>query len=97
MRRAVEKLSTLRRIICWWTRSRWMAASAQRAIIHGDARSQSIAAASIVAKVERDACMTRWHEVFPQYGLDTNKGYHTPDHIKALEHVRSHIAAPVQL
>ncbi len=57
----------------------------QRALIHGDALSQCIAAASILAKVERDACMKRWHEVFPEYGLDHNKGYYTPDHIKALE------------
>ncbi|MBS1876607.1 MAG: ribonuclease HII [Acidobacteria bacterium] len=57
----------------------------QEGIIHGDARSQSIAAASILAKVERDACMTRWHDVFPCYGLDQNKGYSTPDHIRALE------------
>lgn len=57
----------------------------QLAIIHGDARSQSIAAASILAKVERDACIRRWHEVFPQYALDSNKGYSTPDHLKALE------------
>lgn len=56
----------------------------QNAIIHGDARSQSIAAASILAKVARDACMVRWHHVFPQYGFDSNKGYHTPEHIKAL-------------
>jgi ribonuclease HII len=57
----------------------------QHAIIHGDARSQSIAAASILAKVERDACMVRWHAVFPEYSLDANKGYGTPEHIKALE------------
>ncbi len=57
----------------------------QRALIHGDALSQCIAAASILAKVERDTCMNRWHEVFPQYGLDHNKGYYTPGHIKALE------------
>ena len=57
----------------------------QNALIHGDARSQSIAAASILAKVERDACMDRWHQVFPRYGLDLNKGYSTPDHMKALE------------
>lgn len=57
----------------------------QRPLIHGDALSQCIAAASILAKVERDACMNRWHEVFPQYGLDSNKGYSTPEHIKALE------------
>jgi ribonuclease HII len=35
--------------------------------------------------VERDACMNRWDEVFPQYGLASNKGYSTPDHIKAIE------------
>ena len=57
----------------------------QHALIHGDARSQSIAAASILAKVERDACRDRWHQVFPRYGLDHNKGYSTPDHMKALE------------
>lgn len=57
----------------------------QQAIVHGDARSQSIAAASILAKVDRDRCMRRWHEVFPQYGLDENKGYATAEHLKALE------------
>ncbi len=57
----------------------------QRSIVHGDARSHSIAAASILAKVDRDACMRRWHDVFPQYCLDNNKGYSTPDHIQALE------------
>jgi ribonuclease HII len=56
----------------------------QRALIHGDALSQCIAAASILAKVARDACMKQWHEVFPQYGLAGNKGYSTPDHIEAL-------------
>ncbi len=57
----------------------------QKSIIHGDARCFSIAAASILAKVARDACMVQWHEVFPQYRLDANKGYHTPEHIKALQ------------
>jgi len=57
----------------------------QRALIHGDAVSQCIAAASILAKVARDECMNRWHEVFPIYGLANNKGYYTPDHIEALD------------
>src|SRR5271156_3800799 len=47
----------------------------QRALIHGDALSQCIAAASIVAKVTRDACMREWGLVFPQYGLKKQKGY----------------------
>ncbi len=57
----------------------------QRAIIHGDALSQSIAAASIIAKVERDACMCEWDRVFPLYGLKSHKGYCTDEHWQALE------------
>jgi len=56
----------------------------QRALIKGDARCHAIAAASIVAKVYRDACMKAWHEVFPQYGLADHKGYATAEHCKAL-------------
>jgi ribonuclease HII len=57
---------------------------AQLSLIDGDARCRAIAAASIVAKVHRDACLQRWHEVFPQYNLANNKGYSTPDHRRAL-------------
>ena len=57
----------------------------QRALIKGDARCHAIAAASIVAKVYRDACMCAWDEVFPEYGLASNKGYSTPDHLRAIE------------
>jgi ribonuclease HII len=56
----------------------------QRAIIHGDALSASIAAASILAKVERDRIMREWDTVFPAYGLAAHKGYSTPRHLKAL-------------
>ncbi len=56
----------------------------QNALVHGDARSVSIAAASILAKVSRDARMAEFHEQFPQYGLCHNKGYGTPDHLEAL-------------
>ena len=58
---------------------------AQQSLIKGDARCRSIAAASIVAKVERDAWLARWDAVYPGYGLASNKGYCTPDHIEALE------------
>lgn len=57
----------------------------QQSLIHGDALSQCIAAASILAKVERDACMCEWDKVFPQYGLKNHKGYSTEEHWKALE------------
>ncbi|MCC7497504.1 MAG: ribonuclease HII [Bryobacterales bacterium] len=56
----------------------------QQSLIHGDARCRSIAAASILAKVERDACMAEWDRVFPEYGLARNKGYSTPEHLAAL-------------
>ena len=53
-------------------------------IIHGDALSASIAAASILAKVERDRMMCEWDTVFPGYGLASHKGYSTPKHLAAL-------------
>jgi ribonuclease HII len=56
-----------------------------RAIIHGDALVASIAAASIVAKVARDAIMAEYHPVYPAYGFDRNAGYATPEHKRALD------------
>jgi ribonuclease HII len=56
----------------------------QTAIIHGDALSASIAAASILAKVERDRMMREWDPIFPEYGLASHKGYSTPKHLAAL-------------
>jgi ribonuclease HII len=57
----------------------------QKPIIHGDALSASIAAASILAKVERDRIMREWDAVFPAYGLASHKGYSTPKHLAALK------------
>jgi ribonuclease HII len=57
----------------------------QRPLIKGDARCHAIAAASILAKVARDECMRVWDKVYPDYGLASNKGYSTPDHLQALE------------
>lgn len=54
------------------------------AVVHGDARVEAIAAASIIAKTERDAEMMRLHEIYPQYGLDSHKGYGTRAHFDAL-------------
>ncbi|MGH7837474.1 MAG: ribonuclease HII, partial [Candidatus Binataceae bacterium] len=56
----------------------------QKALIHGDARSVSIAAASILAKVERDHRMEEFDQIYPQYGLAQNKGYGTSEHLAAL-------------
>ncbi len=64
----------------------------QKSLIKGDARSISIAAASILAKTHRDACMEKWDAVYPQYGLARHKGYATPDHLEAL---RQHGPSPL--
>ncbi|MFZ3214478.1 MAG: ribonuclease HII [Candidatus Acidiferrales bacterium] len=56
----------------------------QKALIHGDARSVSIAAASILAKTERDRRMEEFDRLYPQYGLAQHKGYGTPEHLEAL-------------
>jgi ribonuclease HII len=55
-----------------------------RSIIHGDARSVSIAAASILAKVERDARLEELDRLYPQYLLAKNKGYGTAEHFASL-------------
>lgn len=54
-------------------------------MIHGDARSASVAAASIVAKVYRDHLMDEYGQEYPGYGFAKNKGYGTAEHIHALE------------
>lgn len=71
------------------------------AIVRGDARVAEISAASILAKVARDAQMIELHNSFPQYGFDRHKGYPTKAHMEALaqhgpcpQHRRSY--APVR-
>lgn len=56
-----------------------------RSIIKGDAKSYSIAAASIIAKVTRDIIMRQWDEVYPMYGFAKHKGYGTAAHIAAIK------------
>lgn len=55
-----------------------------QSIIKGDAKSASIAAASIIAKVERDHLMEEYAKQYPEYGFDSHKGYGTADHIAAI-------------
>lgn len=63
----------------------------QRAVISGDARCLSIAAASVLAKVVRDRIMQRLDRVWPAYGFAQHKGYSTPEHLAAL---RTHGPCP---
>ena len=57
----------------------------QTALVKGDARSFSIAAASVLAKVTRDRLMRAYHARFPQYGFDAHKGYGTAQHLAAIK------------
>lgn len=56
----------------------------QTALVHGDARSYSIAAASVLAKVTRDRLMCEYDHLYPNYGFAHHKGYATPQHLDAL-------------
>jgi ribonuclease HII len=62
---------------------RWQRPS--KAIVAGDARCRSIAAASIIAKVTRDRMMAEQARDYPGYGWETNRGYGTPEHYRGLE------------
>ncbi len=64
----------------------------QQAIIKGDSKSYTIAAASIVAKVTRDRLMQELHDKYPAYNLAKNKGYGTKEHISA---IKSHGMSPI--
>jgi ribonuclease HII len=62
---------------------RWQRPS--KAIVAGDAKCRSIAAASIIAKVTRDRLMAEHARTYPGYGWEHNRGYPTPEHIRALD------------
>lgn len=55
-----------------------------KSIIHGDALSASIAAASIVAKVTRDRLADDWAKIYPEYGFEKNRGYGTQEHMDTI-------------
>ena len=56
-----------------------------QSIIKGDAKSYSIASASIIAKVTRDRIMRQWDEIYPEYGFEKHKGYGTKAHIEVIK------------
>ena len=73
----------------------------QKSLIKGDARSVSIAAASILAKTHRDTRLDEWDAVYPGYGFAQHKGYGTPEHLEALKRLgptplHRHSFAPVR-
>ena len=85
MRRAVEALPVAPEHVIVDARQIPNLTVAQTAMIDGDARCYSVAAASIVAKVARDRLMRQLHELYPQYGFRENMGYGTPRHLAAID------------
>ncbi len=85
MKEAVEKLAPAPDIILVDAVTIPGIDTAQEPIIKGDARSVSIAAASVLAKVERDRVMMEYAEEYPGYGFETNMGYGTREHRDALK------------
>ena len=85
MRTAIHKLSVTPEILLNDAVTIPMVDIKQVPIIKGDAKSQSIAAASIVAKVTRDHLMEEYDKLYPEYGFAKHKGYGTAAHIKAIK------------
>ncbi|MCS7236207.1 MAG: ribonuclease HII [Armatimonadetes bacterium] len=84
MRRAVEALSVKPSVVLVDGRFGLAVAVPQRALVGGDATVACIAAASVLAKVERDRIMVELDRVFPGYGFAQHKGYACPAHLEAL-------------
>lgn len=85
MKIAVEKLEIEPHLILIDGNKTFPSSVPTQAIVKGDSKSYSIAAASILAKVTRDRIMKKEAEKFPYYSWHTNKGYPTKVHIKAIQ------------
>jgi len=92
MRRAVEQLAPSPNRVLVDGVHKPQVGCPVRAIVRGDATVDAISAASILAKVARDAVMVALHQDHPQYGFDRHKGYSTAEHLAAL---RVHGISPV--
>jgi ribonuclease HII len=91
MKQAVEALSVMPDMLLVDGRNAPESHLPKFAIIDGDALSQSVAAASIIAKHKRDAIMRECHRAYPHYGFDRHKGYGTAEHLDA---IRKHGLCP---
>ena len=85
MRKAVEQLSVVPDLLLNDAVTIPLIPIRQVGIVKGDARSLSIAAASIMAKVTRDRMMVEYAELYPEYGFEKNKGYGSAEHREALK------------
>ena len=85
MKRAIESLKITPEIVLTDGNMTIDIPFKQQSVIHGDALSYSIGAASIVAKVYRDKLMDEYAKTYPAYAFDNNKGYGTSVHIQAIK------------
>ena len=85
MKRAIEKLAPCPEFVVTDGNMTLDISFPQESIVKGDAKVASIGAASILAKVHRDALMKRYAEQFPWYGFERNMGYGTKEHIDAIQ------------
>ena len=92
MRKAVEQLDITPNMILVDGNMKNLTTISQKNIIRGDSKSLCIAAASIIAKVTRDQMMLEYDKIFPGYGLSTNMGYGTKEHIAA---IKSNFSTPI--
>jgi len=85
MQRALDQLDPrAEHVLVDGLRIKWLPYR-QTALVEGDARSYSVAAASVLAKVTRDRLMREYHAQFPEYGFADHKGYATAQHLAAIE------------
>lgn len=84
MKNSVEKLSFVPDMVLTDGNMTLDIAAVQKSVVHGDALSYSIGAASILAKVFRDRLMEEYAKEYPQYAFEKNKGYGTAAHIAAI-------------
>ena len=87
MKRAVEKLSPPADMVLTDGNMTLDIRLPQRSVVKGDALVYSIGAASILAKVHRDALMRDYAALYPEYGFERNAGYGTAEHIRAIREV----------
>jgi ribonuclease HII len=92
MRKAIEKLTIVPSMVLADGNSFKHETWRYQNIVAGDAKSVTIAGASVIAKVTRDNLMLEYHEQYPQYGFDRHKGYGTKVHMEAL---RQHGMCPI--
>jgi ribonuclease HII len=85
MRRAIAAMSLIPDFLLLDALTIPLVSIPQRAIITGDCLSQSIAAASVIAKVTRDRMMAEYHREYPEYNCLSHKGYCTPEHLRLLK------------